>query len=173
MPCSRCGARLGLLSAFTTNLAGDNLCAECERKRELSKVEQQKRDREIAKRVETVIVTTTPTLEGHRIVTYLGIESVEIVIGTGLFVELTGEIADFFGQRSKGFEGKLQNAKRVAFQAMKTLAVQQDANAVVGIDMDYTEFSGNRIGLIVNGTLVRTVPIHELSTERHQRKPSS
>jgi uncharacterized protein YbjQ (UPF0145 family) len=173
MPCSRCGARLGLLSAFTTNLAGDNLCAECERKRELSKVEQQKRDREIAKRVETVIVTTTPTLEGHRIVTYLGIESVEIVIGTGLFVELTGEIADFFGQRSKGFEGKLQNAKRVAFQAMKTLAVQQDANAVVGIDMDYTEFSGNRIGLIVNGTLVRTVPIQELSTERHQRKPSS
>jgi uncharacterized protein YbjQ (UPF0145 family) len=77
----------------------------------------------------------------------------------GLFVELTGEIADFFGQRSKGFEGKLQNAKRVAFQALKTLAVQQDANAVVGIDMDYTEFSGNRIGLIVNGTLVRTVPI--------------
>ncbi|MCI4373077.1 MAG: YncE family protein, partial [Thermoplasmata archaeon] len=49
-------------------------------------------------------------------------ESVEVVIGTGLFVELTGEIADFFGQRSKGFEGKLQNAKRVAFQALKTLA---------------------------------------------------
>jgi uncharacterized protein YbjQ (UPF0145 family) len=111
----------------------------------------------------TDIVTTTPTLEGHQIVAYLGIESVEIVIGTGLFVELTGEIADFFGQRSKGFEGKLQNAKRVAFQALKTLAAQQDANAVVGIDLDYTEFSGNRIGLIVNGTLVRTVPIEGIA----------
>ena len=163
MPCSWCGTRLGLLSAFTTDLAGDNLCAECERKRELSKVEKQKREREIAKRAETVIVTTTPTLEGHQIVAYLGIESVEIVIGTGLFVELTGEIADFFGQRSKGFEGKLQNAKRVAFQALKTLAAQQDANAVVGIDLDYTEFSGNRIGLIVNGTLVRTVPIEGIA----------
>jgi uncharacterized protein YbjQ (UPF0145 family) len=163
MPCSECGARLGLLSGFTTDIAGQTLCKECQQKATLSRAEQQRRERErekdIATRAETVIVTTTATLEGHQIVAYLGIESVEIVIGTGLFVELTGEISDFFGQRSKGFEGKLQNAKRLAFQILKTLAARQDANAVVGIDLDYTEFSGNRIGLIVNGTLVRAVPI--------------
>jgi uncharacterized protein YbjQ (UPF0145 family) len=167
MPCSQCGARLGLLGALNKDFGEPDLCDACRGRNRISRTariaeqraEQQRRDMEIAKRAETVIVTTTPTLEGHQIVAYLGIESVEIVIGTGLFVELTGEIADFFGQRSKGFEGKLQNAKRVAFQALKTLAAQQDANAVVGIDLDYTEFSGNRIGLIVNGTLVRTVPI--------------
>jgi uncharacterized protein YbjQ (UPF0145 family) len=163
MPCSRCGAKLGLLSALNTDNMGDPLCTERQRKEVLSRAEQQKRERErereIAKRAETIIVTTTPNLEGHQITAYLGIESVEIVIGTGLFVELTGDISDFLGQRSKGFEGKLQSAKQLAFRVLKTLAARQDANAVVGIDLDYTEFSVNRIGLILNGTLVRAVPI--------------
>jgi hypothetical protein len=29
---------------------------------------------------------------------------------------------------------------------------------VLAIDLDYTEFSGNRIALIINGTLVRIEP---------------
>ena len=53
-------------------------------------------------------MTTAPTIEGHQIVAYLGIESAEIVIGTGFLAELSGDISDFFGQRSKGFESKLQ-----------------------------------------------------------------
>jgi len=33
-------------------------------------------------------------------------------------------------------------------------AYELGGNAVVGVDLDYTEFSGNRIGLIANGTIV-------------------
>jgi uncharacterized protein YbjQ (UPF0145 family) len=33
-------------------------------------------------------------------------------------------------------------------------AAKQGANAIVGLDLDYSEFSGNRVVLIVNGTLV-------------------
>src|SRR5262249_28728131 len=102
-----------------------------------------------------------PTIEGQRIVAYLGIESVEVVIGTGFLSELSGEISDFLGARSKRFEGKLQEAKRVAFDLLKMRAAEKNANAVIGIDLDYTEFSGNRIGLIVNGTLVRAMPIDQ------------
>jgi uncharacterized protein YbjQ (UPF0145 family) len=76
---------------------------------------------------------------------------------------LSGDISDFLGIRSKGFEGKLQEAKRVAFDLLKMRAAEKDANAVVGVDLDYTEFSGNRIGLIVNGTLVRAEPIDQTS----------
>ncbi len=117
--------------------------------------------REAAERASNVLLTTTPTIEGHRIVSYLGIESVEIVIGTGFFSELSGDISDFFGIRSKAFEAKLQEAKQVAFDLLKTRAEQKGANAVVGVDLDYTEFTGNRIGLIVNGTMVRAVLIAE------------
>jgi uncharacterized protein YbjQ (UPF0145 family) len=127
----------------------------------LSKREAAQRAAEVAERAANVLVTTTPTIEGHRIVSYLGIESVEIVIGTGFFSELTGDISDFFGVRSKAFEGKLQEAKKAAFDLLKTRAEQKGANAVVGVDLDYTEFTGNRIGLIVNGTMVRAVRIAE------------
>ena len=57
------------------------------------------------------------------------------------------------------FESKLQQAKQTAFTLLKTRAAEKGANAVVGIDLDYTEFTGNRIGLILNGTLVRAVPL--------------
>ncbi len=85
---------------------------------------------------------------------YIDIESVEIVIGTGFFSEFSGEIADFFGARSSDFEQKLQKAKKTAFERLKYLAFERGGNAVIGIDIDYTEFSGNRIGVVANWTIV-------------------
>ncbi len=100
-------------------------------------------------------ITTTPTVDGYKIKKYIDIESVEIVIGTGIFSEFTGEVSDFFGERSTTFEQKLQKAKRIALDRLRFSAFQKGGNAVVGIDLDYTEFSGNRIGVIANGTIVK------------------
>ncbi len=114
--------------------------------------------RKIADRV---VVTTTHSIDGYRVRKYLGVESVEFVIGTGVFSEITTNIQDLVGMRSSAFEGKLQAAKRQAFDALKLIAVERGANAVLGIDLDYIEFSGNRIGLVLNGTLVEIVPVHQ------------
>lgn len=103
-------------------------------------------------------MTTTNNLDGYTVSQYMDIESVEIVMGTGVFSEFAGDIADFFGARSTAFELKLQKAKKLAFKKLKFLAFEKGANAVIGIDIDYTEFTGNRIGLIANGTLVKIVP---------------
>ena len=84
----------------------------------------------------------------------MGIESAEYVIGTGVFYEVVTHVKDFFGFRSSMFQKKLQKAKQEGFEVLKLLAAQKDAKAVVGIDFDYTEFSGNRVALILNGTLV-------------------
>lgn len=107
-------------------------------------------------------ITTTNNFEGHKIVEYFGFESVEIVIGTGWFSEFTGELSDLFGLRSTEFEKKLNQAKDVSEFLLKKKAYNKGANAIVGVDLDYTEFSGNRIGLILNGTLVK---IEKLSKE--------
>jgi len=106
-----------------------------------------------------ITITTTMGIEGHRIREYIDIESIEIVIGTGFFSEFSTEIDDFFGTRSTSFEKKLQAAKKNALRLLKLKALQKGANAIVGIDMDYTEFSGNRIGVVANGTLVKIEPI--------------
>jgi uncharacterized protein YbjQ (UPF0145 family) len=103
-------------------------------------------------------VTTTPSIDGHRITKHLGIESVEFVIGTGVFSEVSTSFADFFGLRSTAFESKLQVAKTIAMDSLKCLSVERGATAIVGIDIDYCEFTGNRIALIINGTLVRAEP---------------
>jgi len=106
-----------------------------------------------------VILTTTHTIDGHTVKRYLGIESVEFVIGTGLFSEITTNFQDFFGRRSTAFERKLQEAKKTVFDTLAMIAAERGANAILGIDVDYAEFSDNRIALVVNGTLVEIAPV--------------
>lgn len=130
----------------------DYVCDECKQKER----DRQKRLRELSARV---IITSTHSIDGYTVINYLGIESVECVIGTGMFSEITTDVRDFFGLRSTDFEKKLQHAKKAALEAMKMLAAEKGADAIVGVDLDYTEFSGNRIGLIVNGTMVQLVPV--------------
>lgn len=105
-----------------------------------------------------VILTTTNSVDGFRVKEYLGIESVEYVIGTGMFSELSAGIADFLGLRSSAFEEKLKEAKRAATDALRFRAYRMGADAVIGFDLDYTEFGNNQIGLVMNGTLVRLAP---------------
>lgn len=108
----------------------------------------------LAEVLSPIAVTTTPTVEGRRIKRYIDIESVEIVIGTGAFSEFAGDISDFFGSRSTVFEQKLRNARKSAVNKLRYLAFERGGNAVVGVDLDFTEFSGNRVGVIANGTVV-------------------
>ena len=140
--CSRCDAKAGFLAGLTFHTVHDRcMCSECAREY-------------IDEGTKDIIVTTTNSVDGYSITSYHGIESVEIVIGTGMFSEISSGIDDFFGSRSSAFEQKLSTAKETAFKKLKLIAFEEGADAIVGIDLDYTEFSGNRIGLIVNGTLV-------------------
>ena len=142
--CSQCGNKFGFFSKVH-NIHGKEMCSTCVAKY-------------IKEGIKNIIVTTTHSVDGYYISSYLGIESVEIVIGTGVFSEFSGNIDDFFGRRSTGFEKKLATAKKSALEKLKFIAFEKGANAVVGVDLDYTEFSGNRIALIINGTLVSLKP---------------
>lgn len=145
--CESCGESAGLLKGvFLTNIKGKDYCAACAKKY-------------VDEATSKIQMTTTVGIDGYKVKRYIDIESVEIVIGTGIFSEFGGEISDFFGARSTAFERKLQKAKQTAFQKLKFKAFEKGGNAVIGVDIDYTEFSGNRVGLIVNGTIVAIEPI--------------
>ena len=162
--CAGCGAKLKL-GIFSTlhaveSTAGVWHCRTCahanNEREELRQKELLQQTRTAAK---SVILTTTHQIDGYVVKQYLGIESVEFVIGTGAFSEISSSFADFFGQRSSAFEDKLQTAKKHAMNALKYVAAEKGANAVIGVDLDYSEFSGNRVALIINGTLVKIAPI--------------
>jgi len=142
--CEICGKPKGMLRGLV-ELGGKARCSQCA-------------EIYINEAISKILITTTLSIDGFKIAKYIDIESIEIVIGTGLFSEFGGEISDFFGARSTAFERKLQKAKQIAFKSLKYKAMKKGGDAVVGIDVDYTEFSGNRIGLIVNGTIVKLEP---------------
>lgn len=140
--CVKCGDTGGILKNATyVSIRGEEYCPVCAKKY-------------IDDGIKEIRISTTNNIDGYKVSKYIDIESVEVVIGTGVFSEFGGEIADFFGTRSSAFEQKLQKAKRAAFDKIKFLAFEKCGNAVIGIDIDYTEFTGNRIGVIVNGTIV-------------------
>lgn len=108
-------------------------------------------------RQKNIIITTTNNIDGYKVKKYITIESIEVVIGTGIFSELSSDISDMFGSRSKGFENKLQNAKTYALNAMKKKIFLNGGNAMIGTDIDYIEFTGNRVELVISGTIVELV----------------
>lgn len=102
-------------------------------------------------------MTTTPTVEGRRIVTYYGVVTGETIIGANVMRDFLAGIRDFFGGRSGAYEEVLREAKETALEEMSREAQRLGANAVVGIDLDYETVGGSGSMLMVtcSGTAVR------------------
>jgi uncharacterized protein YbjQ (UPF0145 family) len=103
-----------------------------------------------------MIVTTTPTIEGHRIERYVGIVTGEAIIGANVVADFFARVRDIVGGRSGAYESKLADARAIAMQDMEAAAAKLGANAIVGIDLDY-EVLGESNGMLmvtVSGTAV-------------------
>ncbi len=99
-------------------------------------------------------VTTGYDFEGYQIMDYKGIVSGDIVLGTGFISEFAASWSDAFGTTSNTFAGKMKTAKQKALKQLMANAMITGANAVIGIDFDYTMFSNNMLGVSANGTAV-------------------
>jgi uncharacterized protein YbjQ (UPF0145 family) len=105
-----------------------------------------------------MIVSTTPTLEGKKIGSYLGIVTGEAIIGANLFRDIFAGIRDIVGGRSASYEEVLREAKSNALNEMQENARMLGANAVIGVDLDYETVGTNGSMLMVtaSGTAVIT-----------------
>ena len=103
-----------------------------------------------------MLVTTTPIIEGKRIVKYYGIVSGETIIGANVFRDLFASIRDIVGGRSGSYEEVLREAKETALREMQDNARAMGANAVIGVDLDYETVGGSGSMLMVtcSGTAV-------------------
>jgi uncharacterized protein YbjQ (UPF0145 family) len=108
--------------------------------------------------MQDLILSTTPTLEGKKITTYLGIVTGEAIIGANLFRDIFAGIRDIVGGRSGSYEEVLREAKNNALNEMEDNARHLGANAVVAIDLDYETVGTNGSMLMVtaSGTAVVT-----------------
>lgn len=97
-----------------------------------------------------MLVTTTHSLEGKRIVAYHGLVSGEAILGANIFRDLFAGIRDIVGGRSGAYEEELRKAKSIAIQEMEEQAAAMGANAIIGVDLDYETVSpGNSGGMLM------------------------
>lgn len=103
-----------------------------------------------------MVLTTTPTIEGHPILEYKKIVTGETIIGANVVKDFFAGIRDIVGGRSKSYERVLRESKETALREMMENAEALGANAIVGIDIDYETVgqSGSMLMVAVSGTAV-------------------
>jgi uncharacterized protein YbjQ (UPF0145 family) len=103
-----------------------------------------------------MIITTTPTVEGKRIIEYKGIVFGEVISGVDFIKDFKAGLTNFFGGRSKSYENELIEARVNALEELNSRAAALGANAVVGVDVDYEVLGqgGNMLMVTVSGTAV-------------------
>jgi uncharacterized protein YbjQ (UPF0145 family) len=101
-----------------------------------------------------MITTTTPTIEGKPIKSYLGIVTGEAIMGANLVRDLFASITDIVGGRSGAYEEKLADARSIALSEMNQQAQSLGANAVVGVDLDYEVVREGMLMVTSSGTAV-------------------
>jgi len=99
-----------------------------------------------------LLISTTPTVEGRRIVKYLGIVSGEAILGANIFKDFFAGIRDIVGGRSGAYEKELRRAKEIALSEMEEEAARLGANAVLSVDLDYETLGQNGGMLMVSAS---------------------
>ena len=104
-----------------------------------------------------MILSTTNNIDGKPVKDYLGIVTGETIIGANIVKDVFASIRDIVGGRSGSYERVLREAKDTALKEIKENAEKLNADAVIGIDLDY-ETVGNRGGMLMvtaSGTAVK------------------
>lgn len=117
-----------------------------------------------------MLITSGYNFEGYQITEYFGFCSGECAIGTGFLSSVGASIADILGKNSFMYEEKLNKARDVVLDNLKSDAARFGANAIIAVDIDYTVFSADIIGVTASGTAVKIkkIPKFHLSLPNKQ-----
>lgn len=153
--CSSCGKTVGLFGL------SEGKCHDCwqvvfaERaKQQQEAAEAQATNAAAASR----IILTTESASNLPIVERLDIVTAEVVIGMHLFKDIAAAWSDAFGGRSRTMQDGLRQARKTALDELRREALALGADAVVAVDLDYSEISGggkSMLFLVASGTAVR------------------
>lgn len=103
-----------------------------------------------------MILSTTPSIEGKRVIKHLGIVTGEAIIGANIFKDLFAGIRDIVGGRTASYERVLRDAKNSALEDIQANAQSLGANAILSIDLDYETIGakGSMLMVSASGTAV-------------------
>ncbi|QMW22214.1 heavy metal-binding domain-containing protein [Sandaracinobacteroides saxicola] len=99
-----------------------------------------------------MILTTTPTLEGKPVKSYLGIVAGEAIMGANIFRDMFAGIRDIVGGRSGSYETVFRDARAEALRELAEEAKAMGADAVIGIQLSSNAVGASDSMLMVSAT---------------------
>tara|TARA_B110000091_G_scaffold159017_1_gene169402 strand:- start:48 stop:431 length:384 start_codon:yes stop_codon:yes gene_type:complete len=108
--------------------------------------------------IDAVKLSTTPTYPNLEIEDVKGVITSECVFGMNIFRDFFASVTDIIGGRSEASQKVLRDARETCLNELKKEAYELGADGVIGIDLDYSEFSGggkSMLFLVASGTAVK------------------
>lgn len=110
---------------------------------------------------QTLLLTTTPMVPGRETAGVLDIVSAECAYGMNVLKDLFAGVTDVVGGRSGSTQNVLKDARRTVMAELRNEAFAIGADAVVGVGLAYSEFSGggkSMLFVVATGTAVKLSP---------------
>jgi len=105
-----------------------------------------------------VVLTTTANVPNKEIKEVVAIVSAEVAVGMNIFKDMFSAVRDVVGGRGGAVQNTLRDLRGQALEELRQEASRVGADAVVGVDLDYSEFSGggrSKLFIVANGTAVK------------------
>jgi uncharacterized protein YbjQ (UPF0145 family) len=105
-----------------------------------------------------IVLTTETVLTGYTVEERLEVITAECVFGMNIFRDMFAGIRDILGGRSSASQKVLRDSRRTCLTELRREALMAGANAVIAIDLDYSEISGDgksMLFVVASGTACR------------------
>lgn len=109
-----------------------------------------------------MLTTTTDTVQGYKVQSYLGIVTAEVVYGTNAFSDFFAGIRDAIGGRTGSYERVFEKGQSEAIKELEKRASKLGADGVIGIEIDTGTINVDQKGVLIlitaTGTAVNLQP---------------
>ena len=175
--CAECGKKLSFLDAWSRDIDGKShdFCSyECtnagverwiaehpdspEAKLRETAAEKEVAAQEIQREYDSIVITTAHSLPGDPNYDVIDIITSECVEGMNVFRDMFAGVRDIVGGRSETSQKMLRDIRQTCLHELRREAHAVGADAVIGVDLDYSEFSGggkSMLFLVASGTAIK------------------
>ncbi|MEP4148735.1 MAG: YbjQ family protein [Halioglobus sp.] len=157
--CRSCGARMG--GVFGNEISADNpeICYACGLKMPAAEAAAaNERTEALKQKASQLPITTSFTISGREIDQEIDVITAECVFGMNIFRDLFAGVRDIVGGRSEATQKVLRDTRKTCLTELRKEAVESGADAIIGVNLDYSEFSGggkSMLFLVASGTAVK------------------
>ena len=113
-----------------------------------------------------VLVLTTSSIEGYKILEYNKPISSHVVAGLNLVSEFFGGLSDVFGGRSNEFQNQLNSIYNESISKLKQEAFSLGCNCIIGLKVDIDEISGKGKSMFMITAIGTAIIIENQSTNQ-------